>query len=100
MLVVRLHQHSKNDNPSKANFHFNDIPIKLPTGYFISLDKILTKFSGKKQKISNINGNDKKKYEGGMAHLDFKVYYKAAVLKTTWYWLNNNKKQRHRSMEQ
>ena len=63
---------------------FNIISIKAPTSYFVDTDKLILKFiqRGKRPIIANIT--PKKKNTVLLA--DFKIYYKAKVIKTVWYW--------------
>ena len=74
----------------KAIYRFNAIPIKLPMAFFTELEQKKFTICMESQKTLNSKSNLKKKNgDGGIQVPDFRLYYKATVIKTVWYWHKN-----------
>ena len=87
MFMDRNNQYSENEYTTQSNFQIQCNPYQATNSFFTELEQMISQFIQKYKKYKIAKAILRKKNGTGGSNLpDFKLYYKAAVIKTVWYW--------------
>ena len=90
MFLDWKNQYCENGYTTQSSLQILCNPYQLPMAFFTKLEEKISQLAWKQQKTPNSQSNlEKEKGAGGIRLPDFRLYYKATVIKTVRYWHKN-----------
>ena len=90
MFLGRKNQYCENDYTAKCNLQIQCNPYQITNGIFHRSETKNSQFIWKHKRPQTAKAVLRKKNgAGGIKLPDFRLYYKATVIKTVWYWHRN-----------